>query len=84
MMAGDAPQCFGGKALAAICSLLAQHYHLYASGFPDLTLWRPETRELRIVEVKGKGDRLSGRQTLWLQELVGMGVRVEVCHVAEG
>jgi len=33
------------------------------------------------VEVKGPNDRLSAKQTLWLDFLVSLGVEAEVCHV---
>lgn len=35
----------------------------------------------RIIEVKGPNDRLSPKQTLWLDFLVSLGVEAEVCHV---
>lgn len=35
----------------------------------------------RIIEVKGPNDRLSPKQTLWLDFLVSIGVEAEVCHV---
>ena len=34
-----------------------------------------------MVEVKGPNDRLSAKQTLWLDFLVSIGVQAEVCHV---
>ncbi|KAG5459748.1 MAG: hypothetical protein BJ554DRAFT_8298 [Olpidium bornovanus] len=46
------PKGIGGPALAKICGLFARTYWAYSSGVPDLCLWKPETRELKIVEVK--------------------------------
>ena len=37
------------------------------SGLPDLTLWNPETEEIKFVEVKGPGDKLSFKQILWIR-----------------
>lgn len=35
----------------------------------------------QLVEVKGPNDRLSPKQTIWLDELQRLGADVEVCHV---
>lgn len=35
----------------------------------------------QICEVKGPGDRLSHKQILWIDYLLGLGVDAEVCHV---
>ena len=35
----------------------------------------------QISEVKGPGDRLSHKQILWLDYLLGLGVDAEVCYV---
>ena len=40
---------------------------MYRSGLPDLTLWNPESGEMKFVEVKGPGDKLSYKQILWIR-----------------
>jgi hypothetical protein len=47
-----------------------------AGGLPDLVLWQPEQRRLRLVEVKGPRDRLSEQQSAWLSALGAAGVEV--------
>ena len=74
-------RCIPHDTLAAISQRLLQNYRHYRSGFPDLTIWNPEEKIWRIVEVKGPNDRLSHKQTLWLDFLVSLGVEAEVCHV---
>jgi Fanconi-associated nuclease 1 len=45
--------------------VLKKHRHT-RSGFPDLTVWNPASRSVKIIEVKGPNDRLSTKQILWL------------------
>ncbi len=74
-------RCLTGPQVAGVCRrLLADHRHT-RSGFPDLTLWDPESRRCEIVEVKGPGDRLSNKQILWIRYLNKLGVKAFVCHV---
>ncbi len=80
------------KALALIpaSDLRAIFQHLMAdlrhhrAGMPDLVVFNEEEASYRLVEVKGPGDRLQDHQTLWLQALTGMGVRVSVLNVSFG
>jgi len=51
------------------------------SGFPDLTLWNPDAGQVKVVEVKGPGDRLSTKQILWIQFLNANEVESFVCKV---
>ncbi|KAI9556447.1 hypothetical protein GHT06_016235 [Daphnia sinensis] len=74
-------QCISPHSLAAISQRLLQNYRHYRSGFPDLTVWNPKEKKWRIIEVKGPNDRLSPKQTLWLDFLVSLGIEAEVCHV---
>lgn len=75
-------QCIPRPALILILRRLAENYRNSRSGFPDLTLWNPETKRVAVVEVKGPGDRLSTKQRLWLAIFADSGIRAEVCHVA--
>lgn len=38
---------------------------------------------VKMVEVKGPGDRLSDRQIAWLGQLIRWGADVEVCYLSE-
>ena len=50
-------------------------------GFPDLTLWNPETQKCKFVEVKSPNDRLSSAQKIWLDYLMKNDIDCEVCNV---
>ena len=71
---------FPGRALAAVCKVLAQEYGARGAGLPDLFLWHPERGEVMFSEVKSPNDRLSDAQRLWIDVLTGAGLRVELCH----
>jgi Fanconi-associated nuclease 1 len=73
-------QLFPGRALAAVCKVLAQEYGARGAGLPDLFLWHPERGEVMFSEVKSPNDRLSDAQRLWIDVLTGAGLRVELCH----
>lgn len=76
----------GGKAVARVCQLMCQDFTYWASGLPDLTLWRRKHEgqwECKLVEVKSPRDRLSDKQTCWLSELLSTGADCEVCKVVE-
>ncbi|GFO40842.1 fanconi-associated nuclease 1, partial [Plakobranchus ocellatus] len=73
--------CMGAHVLSGLLRRYAQSPRHTRSGFPDLTLWNPETGAFKICEVKGPGDRLSHKQILWIDYLLGLGVDAEVCHV---
>ncbi|XP_041464130.1 fanconi-associated nuclease 1-like isoform X1 [Lytechinus variegatus] len=74
-------RCIGGKLLSAIAErILTNHRHCRA-GRPDLTMWNPETKKFKLVEVKGPGDRLSQKQILWIDFFLRHGIEAEVCHV---
>lgn len=57
------------------------NYRLAQSGFPDLTLWNPETKKCKFVEVKSPNDKLSPQQRIWLHFLRNIGIDCEVCNV---
>ena len=69
---------FAPRALAAVMRVLALEYAQRGGGVPDLFLWRPG--EVMFAEVKSRNDRLSEAQRVWIDVLVGAGVRVEVCR----
>jgi Fanconi-associated nuclease 1 len=73
--------CLGGPRLSKICHLFAQTYWNHSGGVPDLCLWRIDTHEFKLVEVKGQGDVLSEKQKLWLECLREFGVQAETLHV---
>ncbi|MCJ1477598.1 hypothetical protein MMC13_006271 [Lambiella insularis] len=89
-------QCFRGEALAAVCQVMAQEYQQRGGGIPDLFLWRlggggsktertgvgegDRSGEVMFAEVKSENDRLSDTQRLWVNVLMGAGVRVELCN----
>ncbi|CAE1251005.1 FAN1 [Acanthosepion pharaonis] len=73
--------CIGGEILAGILERYAKNPRQTRSGFPDLTLWNVETKQFKISEVKGPGDRLSTKQMLWIDHLLQIGVDAEVCHI---
>ncbi|WP_448215638.1 VRR-NUC domain-containing protein [Endozoicomonas sp. 2B-B] len=51
------------------------------TGFPDLILFQPETREYRWLEVKGPGDRLQENQKRWLSFFSEHDIPAEVIYV---
>ncbi|GIY12663.1 hypothetical protein CDAR_484501 [Caerostris darwini] len=73
--------CFGCDILSGICERIAKDHRFTRSGVPDLVVWNPETLSVKIVEVKGPGDKLSSKQILWLDYLIQLGANAEVCLV---
>eukprot|EP01134_Creolimax_fragrantissima_P001547 CFRG1547T1 len=74
----------GIRAVASACKRLATGFEQWAGGLPDLLLWCESVPpKVKLVEVKGPGDRLSERQIAWLEYLISSGVDVEVCYVVE-
>ena len=77
--------CLGSEKLAGIFEILARDYRYSRSGLPDLILWKfnEENGEFnaKFVEVKGPSDKLSAKQRVWIDQLIKVGVDVEVCHV---
>ncbi|KAJ3095427.1 hypothetical protein HDU97_006920 [Phlyctochytrium planicorne] len=75
-------ECFGGDALARICEEYCKCYWTHCGGVPDLCVWNLADKKVKLVEVKGEGDRLAASQKVWLEFLLAVGVDVEVFHVA--
>jgi Fanconi-associated nuclease 1 len=67
--------------MASICERLARNYRHWRSGFPDLILW--SDTDVIFVEVKGPGDTLSFKQKVWLDFLISIGLKAEVCLVQD-
>ena len=67
--------------MAAIFKRLSECYRFNRSGFPDLLLWNLEKKIIKAVEVKGPGDQLSSKQSLWLNFMNKCGLDAEVCYV---
>ena len=74
-------QCIGGEPLAKICKAFAKTFWAHLGGVPDLCLWKPSTREFKLVEVKSENDRLSYSQQEWLQHLKAWGISTETVHI---
>ncbi|CAG9832759.1 unnamed protein product [Diabrotica balteata] len=73
--------CIGRKILSKIYERLVKDIDQYQSGMPDLILWNVDEKKAKFVEVKGKNERLSMKQQLWLKYLLEIGANVAVCHV---
>ncbi|XP_075981374.1 fanconi-associated nuclease 1-like [Anticarsia gemmatalis] len=73
--------CIGARALSAICRRLALNYGYSHSGFPDLTLWNVNTKQVKFVEVKTDADKPSMKQLQWLRYLRQHGVSAGFCYV---
>ncbi|XP_015179797.1 PREDICTED: fanconi-associated nuclease 1-like [Polistes dominula] len=75
--------CLGPECVLKICERLISNYILWKAGFPDLIVWNLNDKSCKIIEVKGPNDKLSVKQTLWLQYLQQIGVDIEVCYVKD-
>ncbi|XP_078035717.1 fanconi-associated nuclease 1 isoform X2 [Augochlora pura] len=75
--------CLGVQGVARICKRMAENFKLWSAGFPDLIVWNYDTRQHKIVEVKGPRDILSTKQLLWLEYLNESGLNTEVCRVED-
>ncbi|XP_018350909.1 PREDICTED: fanconi-associated nuclease 1-like isoform X2 [Trachymyrmex septentrionalis] len=72
--------CLGVKGVVGICERLIHNFSLWKAGFPDIIVWNINTKQYKIVEVKGPNDKLSTKQTLWLNYLNRIGLNTEVCY----
>jgi len=73
--------CMPPSKVALMLGRMIKDHRTFRSGLPDLTLWNPESGEMKFVEVKGPGDKLSYKQILWIRFFLKIGVPTEVCHV---
>ena len=73
--------CFTSETIASLCEYIAQNYRYCRSGGPDLLIWSKNTNDVKFVEVKGPGDKLSYKQIVWLDLLHRITISCEVCYV---
>ncbi|EKE83391.1 VRR-NUC domain-containing protein [Idiomarina xiamenensis] len=64
-----------------IWQYLAFDYRHHRSGFPDLWLLHPQ-HGIKLIEVKGPGDRLQSHQRRWLARLQAAQLTIQVCYVS--
>ncbi|CAD1470795.1 unnamed protein product, partial [Heterotrigona itama] len=76
--------CLGTRGVIGICKRLIDNFKLWRAGFPDLIVWNYDTKEHKIIEVKGPRDVLSIKQRLWLEYLHQLELNTEVCLVQAG
>ncbi|KAJ3155895.1 Fanconi-associated nuclease 1 [Geranomyces variabilis] len=77
--------CMEVPALGSVMRRMAEAYRDHCGGLPDLVLWDATTspKRIKLVEVKGPGDRLSEKQIMWMDILGCCGWDVDVCKVEE-
>ena len=73
--------CFDPLSLASVLERMIRDHRSTRSGLPDLTTWSPGQRTVRMIEVKGPGDKLSTKQILWIEFLNSVDIPSQVCHV---
>ncbi|KAJ6220000.1 hypothetical protein RDWZM_005812 [Blomia tropicalis] len=73
--------CLSSPKVSAICHFMISDYKNLHKGLPDLIVWNPLNKAIKIIEVKSEHDQLSSTQTIWLTYLTHLGLDVEVCHV---
>lgn len=76
-------RALGPTKLSGICGMLGTKWKK-RSGLPDLVLFKSYENEnlVKLVEVKGPGDRLMDHQKVWLEYLFDLGLDVELCLVS--
>ncbi|KAL9651733.1 hypothetical protein ABK040_013989 [Willaertia magna] len=74
-------ECFSPKVICTILKMLAEDFKENRSGMPDLTLWKLKEKCGKLCEVKGPNDKLSDKQTIWIDVLLRAGCQVDICHV---
>jgi hypothetical protein len=73
--------CIPPTHLRLWCGRLMADLNANRAGWPDLIMFRPESRSYRLIEIKGPGDRLQDNQRRTLAFLLQHDMPVEVCHV---
>jgi hypothetical protein len=68
--------------MASILGTMAVNPRAFSSGFPDLFLYKPGSREWALWEVKGPGDALRPEQERWLRQFRRLGCSVALARVA--
>ncbi|KAJ3146059.1 Fanconi-associated nuclease 1 [Geranomyces michiganensis] len=77
--------CMQLPALGGVMRRMAEAYRDHCGGLPDLVLWDATAtlKRVKLVEVKGPGDRLSEKQIMWLDILGCCGWDIDVCKVED-
>lgn len=73
--------CVPAPLLAALTRRLLFDLPANRAGFPDLVQFYPAEQRLRLLEVKGPGDKLQDNQLRWLQFFAQHNIDAEVVHV---
>ncbi|KAJ3187051.1 hypothetical protein HDU85_007089 [Gaertneriomyces sp. JEL0708] len=79
-------RCMQPRPVVAVLKCMATSYKDHSGGLPDLVLWQASaqsTGRIRLVEVKGPGDRMSEKQLMWMDVLAAAGWQVEICKVVD-
>jgi len=71
----------GAEVLCAVLEVLARQPRAFASGFPDLFLYRPGSLDWKLWEVKGPGDTLRPEQEGWLRRFTAWGCEARMVRV---
>ena len=74
-------ECFPATHLRAWFEWIIRDVKENRAGFPDLVQFWPEEGRYRLIEVKGRGDRLQDNQRRLLEYCVSHKMPVEVCWV---
>ncbi|KAK0531215.1 hypothetical protein OC835_003754 [Tilletia horrida] len=79
----EVAECMGGGPLSTVCEMFCEEWEHCQAGMPDLCIWKPESKKMRLVEVKGPGDELREKQRVWIDALVAAKVPVQVALVRD-
>lgn len=69
------------KVVLGVLSTMGHNPTSFDSGFPDLFLFRPESNDWKLWEVKGPGDTLRPEQEWWLQYFNRLECSAEVAWI---
>lgn len=75
--------CLGPIKISNVIQEIIKDSKAWKSGHPDLLLFNRRTKELKLVEVKSKGDVISLKQRCWMALLKRNGIICYVCKVIE-
>jgi VRR-NUC domain len=72
----------GRERLSKIAELFAEDPYEYRKGWPDLTLWDPESGQIIFREIKAPGDKIRPSQKKMIEKiLLPLGYNVGVVDV---
>jgi VRR-NUC domain len=69
------------EVLGEVLRIMVRNPVAFDSGFPDLFLFRPNSAEWKLWEVKGPRDSLRPEQEWWIQSFLRWGTRAQVARV---